>query len=738
MDELTALNIIRAYRADSIGVPGDRLARDREAGLDRYHGRPYGDEETHSSKVVSKDIAETVDWIMPALIETFVASSEIVVFNPQGKEDEAGAEQESAYVNHVIMKDNDGVIVIHDAIFDAILLKNGYFKHYFDESEVITERSYKDLTEIQLAKVKQELKEDGATEIEDVDHEERTEEKTLQGPQGPVVVKIPIFDVTMKITKKVNRIVVIAVPVEEIRVSRRCKGSLQTSPFTEHVPSNMTRTDLLEMGMSKKFVMGLNKIGGEDNHQSSSINNVADARQSDSQQTDSNLDDVTDPSMDIVDYSEAYVKLDWNEDGKAELRRIVIAGGQIPPGKEWNQIIDTVPMTGFTSKRMPHRHEGISIDDDIKELQRIKTTLERQLLDNIYRTTHVQAVVNTRMERADLLDSVPGGFYQTKDDQPVGDSYMQIPIQSIADKILPAIDMVDSMVGSRTGINETTTSQDPNVLKNANNEVFKEGLKQASQIVRMRERMIAETGIKELALRVHELVIKNPNKRRNIKLTGGYTEINPSEWRERTDMTVKVGLGTGTQDDTRRNLSLLASLQQGLEAKGLVTPEKSFKMYKDFAKTLGELNPDKYAVDPTLDEKGKPSPEYAQILKQQQQAAQSQKNPLAEAEQVKAQGLAQVTKMKAEVQLQQDRSKLEFEAKLEQFKWQTKFQEGEKEREHEERMKKLELMSKENLLQNNLASKEVVESAKLEIKAMIEGLKIDLGRPGIGAGLDDG
>lgn len=733
MDNISALNIIRAYRADSLGVPGDRLSRDRESGLDRYHGRPYGDEESHGSKVVSKDIAETVDWIMPALIETFVAGGEVVVFNPIGAEDESAAEQETAYVNHVIMKDNDGVIVIHDAIFDAILLKNGYFKHYFDESEVITEREYKDQTEIQMAQIRQELKADGA-EVEDIEHDERIEEETVQGPQGPIVIKTSIFDTTLRITKKVDRIIVIAVPVEEVRVSKRCKGSLQTSPFTEHVPSNITRTDLLEMGMSKKFVMGLTKMGGDDNHQSSAINNVAEARESDSNQFDNNADNVTDPSMDIIEYSEAYVKMDYDDDGKAELRRVVIAGGQIPPGKEWNQVIDTVPMTGFTSKRMAHRHEGISIDDDIKELQRIKTTLERQLLDNIYRTTHVQTVVNQRMERSDLVDNVPGGFLQTKDDLPVDGAFMPIPIQSIADKILPAVDMIDGMISSRTGINETTTNQDPNVLKAANNEVFAAGLKQASQIVRMRERMIAEMGIKELSLRVHELIIKHPNRRRNIKLTGNYIDINPSEWRERTDMTVKVGLGTGTQDDQRRNLSLLASLQQSLEAKGLVTPEKSFRLFKDVAKTLGELNPDKYAVDPTPDENGQSSQEYQQLLQKQKAAAQNQQNPLAEAEQVKAQGQAQIAQLKSSMQLELDRAKLEFGAQLAQFKQQSESVEKERDRLDKER----ERHHKEQMQHIKIHSDEAQKTADLEVKALIEGLRVDLGQPGIGTGLQDG
>ena len=65
MEKSTLLQIVQSYHADSIGVPGDEVTNDRASALDRFHGRPYGDEEEGHSQVVSMDCAETIEWIMP-------------------------------------------------------------------------------------------------------------------------------------------------------------------------------------------------------------------------------------------------------------------------------------------------------------------------------------------------------------------------------------------------------------------------------------------------------------------------------------------------------------------------------------------------------------------------------------------------------------------------------------------------------------------------------------------------
>ena len=126
-EELSAL--IEAHRADSLGVEDGELTNERAIALDRYHGRPYGNEMEGRSAVVSKDLSEAVDWAMPAIMRIFTNGKTVATLDPVGPEDEAQAEIETQYVNQVVMKDNPGWIVLHDAIKDTLLLKNGYVKH---------------------------------------------------------------------------------------------------------------------------------------------------------------------------------------------------------------------------------------------------------------------------------------------------------------------------------------------------------------------------------------------------------------------------------------------------------------------------------------------------------------------------------------------------------------------------------------------------------------------------------
>jgi len=130
-DEL--VSIIEAHRRQSLGDEGSSLASERAEAMDRYHGRPYGDEQEGRSQIVSKDVADTVGWLMPAIMKVFVSSGNIAEFSPSNEEDENTAQQESDYVNHVIMKDNPGFIVVQDWVKDTLLLKNGYVKHWWDE-----------------------------------------------------------------------------------------------------------------------------------------------------------------------------------------------------------------------------------------------------------------------------------------------------------------------------------------------------------------------------------------------------------------------------------------------------------------------------------------------------------------------------------------------------------------------------------------------------------------------------
>lgn len=663
MRDQDLISIIQAHRRDSLGVEDGALSNERATAMDHYHGRPYGNEDEGRSSVVSRDLSETVDWAMPAIMRVFTQSGNIAEFDPVGPEDEQQAQQESDYINQVIMKDNGGFLLLHDAIKDALLLKNGYVKHYWEEAEKSQECSYSGLTLDELAALTSKYESDGA-KVEILGQEEKT--TLIDSPMGQVPIQT--FDIKVRVTTKKGKCRIEAVPCEEVRVSKRCRGSLQDSPFVEHV-TRKTRSYLLEIGMNRKFVDSLPAMSERDN------GSEVLARDSvDDESQDYGGSSFNDRAMDEVEYCEAYLRVDWDEDGIAELRKVVTVADRIPPGEEWNETIDAVPLTGFVPKRVPHRHVGESLDDELADLQEIKTTLMRQLLDNIYLTNNNQWLVNERVNLSDFMQSLPGGIKRVRGVEPIAGSVEAVQATPIIGQVLPAIDYIDNVKEARTGVNKSSTGLDPDVLKQSTKGAFIENLNRASQKIEMMTRMLAETGVKEMVLQVHGILLRNQDKARMVKLRGQFVPVNPTEWQERTDLTVRVGLGTGSEEEKREKLLLIAQAQEKLAQVGLVGPNQAYALFSDLAKAMGFDMPERYAMSPDSPEyqlkKMQPPPKPPQVVvKEMELNAEAQKfQAETMVEREKAQYQAEIDERQSQQSLMQEQLRSQNDLTIEREK----------------------------------------------------------------------
>jgi hypothetical protein len=156
-----------------------RLSQDRARAMEYYLGDMTHDmpAEEGRSQAVSTDVADTIEGLMPALMDIFAGSDEVVRFEPVGPEDEEAAQQETDYVNHVFMQQNPGFMVLYSFIKDALLAKNGFVKVWWEEREEEERETYYDLTDDQFALLAQAVAEsDGAMEIvEHTTHSEASE-----------------------------------------------------------------------------------------------------------------------------------------------------------------------------------------------------------------------------------------------------------------------------------------------------------------------------------------------------------------------------------------------------------------------------------------------------------------------------------------------------------------------------------------------------------------------------------
>jgi hypothetical protein len=72
---------------DAIDFIDNWISPQRATATQYYRGEPFGNEEEGRSQVVSMDVRDTVQAIMPSLMRIFHGSDQTVEYVPQGPED---------------------------------------------------------------------------------------------------------------------------------------------------------------------------------------------------------------------------------------------------------------------------------------------------------------------------------------------------------------------------------------------------------------------------------------------------------------------------------------------------------------------------------------------------------------------------------------------------------------------------------------------------------------------------
>ena len=120
--------IINQEINNALGYMGGNLSSSRKKSLEYYMGEPLGTEIDGRSQVVSTDVADTVETILPNLLKIFTSSDQTVKCEPVKAEDVALAEQATNYINYIFNKDNDGFSILYTWFKDALIEKNGIVK----------------------------------------------------------------------------------------------------------------------------------------------------------------------------------------------------------------------------------------------------------------------------------------------------------------------------------------------------------------------------------------------------------------------------------------------------------------------------------------------------------------------------------------------------------------------------------------------------------------------------------
>ena len=624
MDESKLKAILDSEIWSSLGFIQSETTGERQQALEYYLRRPYGNEVEGKSQVVTGEVAEAVDGALPQLIRIFTSSENIVQFEPVKEGDEALADQATTYVNHVFYKDNDGFSVLHNWFKDALLEKVGVVKVYWDDETNITKETYKGLTDDELALIMQ----DPEIEIISVDSKENIDENL--NPNSP----IPTHDVKLRKTVRNGTVRVENVPPEEFIISKRARN-IQESSFCAH-RKMMTRSELIAMGFDPKVVEGL----ATGNALEFSPERIARYTRGE-QPTDMMSQDH---SMQLCEVYECYIKVDYNNDGVAELRKIVYASSEILSDED----CDYIPFHSICPLPIPHKFFGNSLADRTMDLQLIKSTITRQMLDNLYLTNNYRVgAVEGQVNLDDLLTSTAGGVVRIKNPN----ALVPLTVQSNAAQSFPMLEYLDNVQAKRTGVSDQQQGLDPNSLQNTTATAVSTMSSAANGKLELIARIFAETGVKSLFQSIFRLLCKYQKQERTIRITGKYIPFNPREWSEEYGISINVGLGNGSRTDQLSTLQMILGKQEQIITQyGLSNPLVNIKQYRDtlarFVHMAGFKDASGFMNEIT--------PEQAQQLSQPQPP---QPDSNVQATQI----LAQVEREKAQLRAQTEQAKLDLE-----------------------------------------------------------------------------
>ena len=565
MDSLMDINklksIIESEIDDSIGYVETDTVAERQQALEYYLREPYGNEVEGKSQIVTGEVAEVVDGALPQLIRVFTSTDGVVEFQPTNNGDEPFAQQATEYCNWVFYRQNDGFLILHNWFKDALLQKTGIVKAYWDEKVDVTKEKYEYLTDDDLMMLMQ----DDELEIVEQETEEEIEEVT-DPMTGQVFQNVKReHEVKVKRTKKEGKVVVENVPPEEFLISKRAR-TIQDSPFVAH-RRMLTRSELVAMGFDKKLVDSL----GSGDTLEFSPDRIA--RYSQGEQPNSM--GSQDESMEVVEVYECYIKVDYNNDGIAELRRIVYASNEVLEDEE----CDYVPFHSLCPIPIPHKFYGQSLADRALDLQLIKSTVLRQMLDNLYLTNNYRVgAVEGQVNLDDLLTSTAGGVVRLKNPN----ALVPLTVASTTQGSFPMLEYLDGVQARRTGVSDSQNGIDPNILQNVTAAAVSAMSQASAGKLELIARIFAETGVKSLFKGILTLLCKYQDKEQLVRLNGKYVAFNPREWHDQYNVSINVGLGTGTRQEQLTTMQMILQKQeQIIQQYGLSNPLVNLMQYRN-------------------------------------------------------------------------------------------------------------------------------------------------------------
>jgi hypothetical protein len=689
------------------------LTPERAKATRYYKGEPFGNEQKGRSAFVITEVHDGVQAVLPSMHRVIWGPEHAVELVPRTAQGVDAAAQATDYLRYVVEEKNDGFTRMDAVLKDGLIRKHGIVKWGWDDyGDKVSQHRVERVSMDDLAL----LANDGweVTLVED----------NQDGTLNAEVTK----------TEREGCAWFCEVPPEELIAVRETR-SVDDAIFIAH-QSRKTTGELLDLGVTQKDI---DAHGGDDPQ-----------LRDDELAQERHIEAGTEPDLEAGEanerhlYIESYARIDYDGDGKAELRKICTLG----PGHHvvHNDPVDDVPFAIWTPDREPHAlMAGRSWADRLMDMQRLKSQLMRSMLDSAASAIHTRKWY--KEGDANALDIMSTGLGTPIRTRTGPNAVGEFAHSFMGKELLPVLELTNDIVERRTGINKGTAGLDANALQSSTRAAVQAAVTASQAQQEMLVRGFAEQLLKPLFRGLYKLYVKHKPAAHTVRLRGKYVNVDPRFWDAEMDVMVNVALGSGLLEEKLQTLfDIKTTQEQILQTQGPQNPIVTIKQYRDTLAQMTELRGFKDA-----------SRYWLEITDQQiQEMAEAAKNapppPSPEMELAKAQ--IEIEKMKAQAKIQGDQAKAQITAQLEMQKAQIETQQKQKEAEiklaFEEQKIRLEMQKAQleddrerdakaadiQLAIKEMELKYAVDLSELEITAQIERERIQSQEMGMAAQLD--
>jgi len=586
----------------SVGFADSELSTERAKVMEYYNGTKPAPHHDGNSKYVSLDVYNAVQSMQAALLETFSAGNKTVRFAPQNEDDVPKAKIATEYTDYVVHRQNDIYKVMSQAIHDGLIARAGITKVFWDS---MTESEFEEFESITSDELDLLLAQENVELVDSTTDE------------------LGLVSGSIEIIHDTSKVCIENVAPEEFLIEAQAK-SLEDVNFVAHRTSK-TITDLRNEGYDEELISQIGEHNDVDISTDTEITTRFEATGNYKGSKDTNYQD----QIRSVLVTEAYIELDVEGSGVAELCRVIKAGNVLLEKEK----VSRLPFLAFVPLPVPHAFYGVNYAERVIPTQNARTVLTRSILDHAVLTNNPRYMVQKGglTNARELLDNRVGGIVNVS--RP--DAISPMPQAPLNPFIFQTINLLDEDRENNTGVSALSQGLNKDAVSKQNSAALVEQLATMSQ---QRQKVIARNFasqfVKPLYQMVYQLVAENETQEKIVELAGNYVPINPQSWREKRDVVIELNLGYGEQErEAAKYLAMHQQFSNDPNLSKMYTPQNQYALASKILDLSGIKEVSAYLTDPQNIPPSPPNPAEQMQMQMAQKQLEIQERQTAIAEQ---------------------------------------------------------------------------------------------------------